>query len=155
MLSFLRAAVYGCWRRQGLPMKRQALCPVCGTEFTAGRVTQKYCSSYCRRYAHRHGVNNHETPPPKKPALRTFRCVKCGRLVRVTERTDKRTKFCSSYCERLYWKHSKHVKPSLICRAFHCRTCGTLVEVIDAKDRRTVFCSTECRQRWFSLHRKT
>ena len=58
-------------------------------EFLADRVTQKYCCSYCRRYAHRHGVNNHVRPPKDVEALRSFRCIKCGRLVRVTEPTDK------------------------------------------------------------------
>ena len=31
-------------------MKRKAICPVCGKEFEADRITQKYCSNYCRRY---------------------------------------------------------------------------------------------------------
>lgn len=74
-------------------MKRQAVCAVCGQEFIADRVTQKYCSSYCRRYAHRHGANNHVRSSRKKEALRTFRCLKCGKLVRVTEPTDRRIKF--------------------------------------------------------------
>lgn len=52
------AAVYDCWRWRGIPMKRQAVCAVCGQEFIADRVTQKYCSSYCRRYAHRHGASS-------------------------------------------------------------------------------------------------
>ena len=105
-------------------MKRQAVCAVCGREFTADRVTQKYCSSYCRRYAHRHGANNHVRSSRKKEALRTFRCLKCGKLVRVTEPTDRRIKFCSAHCERLYWK-----------------------------DKRTIFCSQACREKWFSLNR--
>lgn len=104
------AAVYDCWRWRGIPMKRQAVCAVCGQEFIADRVTQKYCSSYCRRYAHRHGANNHVRSSRKKEALRTFRCLKCGKLVRVTEPTDRRIKFCSAHCERLYWKHSKKVR---------------------------------------------
>lgn len=37
------AAVYDCWRWRGIPMKRQAVCAVCGQEFIADRVTQKYC----------------------------------------------------------------------------------------------------------------
>ena len=135
-------------------MKRPAVCPICGVEFVADRVTQKYCSSYCRRYAHRHGANNHVRPPKDAEVLRTFRCIKCGRLVRVTEPTDRRTKFCSSHCERLYWKHSKKVTSIVIRRSFHCRNCGVLVEVSEAKDRRTTFCSLTCRERWFSLHRK-
>ena len=56
--SYKDAAVYDCWRWRGIPMKRQAVCAVCGQEFIADRVTQKYCSSYCRRYAHRHGASS-------------------------------------------------------------------------------------------------
>lgn len=147
------AAVYDCWRWRGIPMKRQAVCAVCGQEFIADRVTQKYCSSYCRRYAHRHGANNHVRSSRKKEALRTFRCLKCGKLVRVTEPTDRRIKFCSAHCERLYWKHSKKVSSVVIRRAFQCRNCGTLVEITEPKDKRTTFCSQACREKWFSLHR--
>ncbi len=134
-------------------MKRQAVCAACGREFTADRVTQKYCSSYCRRYAHRHGANNHVRSSRKKEALRTFRCLKCGKLVRVTEPTDRRIKFCSAHCERLYWKHSKKVSSVVIRRAFQCRNCGTFVEITEPKDKRTTFCSQACREKWFSLHR--
>lgn len=136
-------------------MKRQAICPVCGKEYTADRITQKYCSAFCRRYAHRHGANNHVRAPRKKPSLRVFRCLKCGRLVRVTDGADKRTKFCSAHCERLYWKHSKYVQSVVIQRSFTCRQCGTFVEVTEAKDRRTAFCSVACREKWFSQHRRS
>lgn len=135
-------------------MKREAVCPVCGAKFIANRSTQKYCSSFCRQYAHRHGYNNHVRPYGKQETLRTFRCIKCGRLVRVTDQGDRRTKFCSSHCERLYWKHPKEVKSVVIQRSFHCRQCGELVDVTEPKDKRTVFCSHACRERWFSLHRK-
>ncbi len=134
-------------------MKRQVVCLVCGSEFTADRVTQKYCSPACRRYAHRHGMNDHKHSSRKKEALRTFRCLKCRKKVRVTERGDRRTKFCSSHCERLYWKHSRHVAPAVIRRSFTCRNCGRLVEVTEARDRRTVFCGTTCRIRWLSRFR--
>lgn len=128
-------------------MKRTAICPVCGKEFEAGRVTQKYCSAYCRRYAHRHGVNDHGRSSRKKEALRIFRCLKCGRLVRVTETSDRRTKFCSAHCERLYWKHSKGTPSQTIRHSFICRGCGMLVEVTDPRDRRMAYCSAACRQR--------
>ena len=82
-----------------------------------------------------------------------FRCLKCGKLVRVTEPTDRRIKFCSAHCERLYWKHSKKVSSVVIRRAFQCRNCGTLVEITEPKDKRTTFCSQACREKWFSLHR--
>ena len=134
-------------------MKRKAICPVCGKEFEADRITQKYCSNYCRRYAHRHGVNDHGRSSRKKEALRAFHCLKCGKLVRVTEATDRRTKFCSAHCERLYWKHSENTACQAVVRTFSCRQCGRTVTVTEAKDRRTAFCSADCRKQWFSLHR--
>ena len=102
-------------------MKRQAVCAVCGREFTADRVTQKYCSSYCRRYAHRHGANNHVRSSRKKEALRTFRCLKCGKLVRVTEPKDKRTTFCSQACREKWFslnrnKNTLHIKGNPVRR---------------------------------------
>ena len=70
---------------------------------------------------------------------------------------DKRIKFCSAHCERLYWKHSRsshRIAPGAVQRTFTCRYCGTTVTVTKAKDKRTAFCSEACRMRWFSLHRK-
>lgn len=136
-------------------MKRKAKCPVCGAMFTAERISQKYCSALCRRYAHRYGLNDHEAAMEDKPVLRVFNCVKCDRLVRITDRSDKRTKFCSSRCERLYWKHSKKARSCAVDRTFYCRNCGAFVEVTGAKDRRTLFCSAECRKQWFSRSRSS
>ncbi|HJE82523.1 MAG TPA: hypothetical protein K8V17_03710, partial [Megasphaera stantonii] len=85
--------------------------------------------------------------------LRSFRCIRCGKWVVVTQGADKRRKFCSPHCERLYWKHSKNVESQPVQHAFRCRNCGVLVEIRDAKDRRTAFCSADCRKQWFSLHR--
>ena len=139
-------------------MKQQRICVVCGSPFTADRVTQKYCSSSCRRYAHRNGLNVHETAKSGNDIIRSFYCLKCGKLVVVAEQRDKRTKFCSAHCERLYWKHSKKTKqihPGTVCRTFSCRQCGTVVVVTEAKDKRTSFCSEACRIRWFSQHRKS
>lgn len=136
-------------------MKRIAKCPVCGTVFIAGRSTQKYCSSFCRRYAHRYGLIERAATAEGANALRIFQCVRCGKIITVTDGRDKRTKFCSAHCERLYWKHSQYVRPRAVARAFRCRNCGILVKVSDAKDKRTAFCSATCRIRWFSLHRKT
>ena len=138
-------------------MKRKVVCPVCGKLFTAGRITQKYCSAACRRYAVRHGMIGHDAAGQHESIMRTFHCLRCGVLVTVKSPTDRRIKFCSAHCERLYWKHSKHsnrVKSVAVTRAFHCRQCGALVEVTDAADRRTAFCSAACRIRWTSLHRK-
>ena len=86
--------------------------------------------------------------------VRSFRCLRCGTLVSVTNRADKRVKFCSPRCERLYWKHSEHAACQAVVRTFSCRQCGRTVTVTEAKDRRTAFCSADCRIQWFSAHRK-
>lgn len=39
------------------------------------------------------------------PVPREFRCARCGELVRVGRRDDRRTRFCSSACEREFWRH--------------------------------------------------
>lgn len=135
-------------------MKRPARCLVCGKAFAADRITQKYCSPFCRRYAHRHGMNDHAPARQGTEPLRTFRCVRCGVLVKVTDRNDRRQKFCSARCERLYWKHAPKKLSRPVRRIFTCRHCGTEVRVVDSRDKRTVFCSPECRNRWFSEHRK-
>lgn len=135
-------------------MEREAKCPVCGKVFTAHRATERYCSASCRRYAYRH---RDEAPPSQRAGgktLRSFRCIRCGKLVVVTQGADKRRKFCSPHCERLYWKHSKNVESQPVQHAFRCRNCGVLVEIQDAKDRRTAFCSADCRKQWFSMNRK-
>lgn len=138
-------------------MNRLAKCPVCGKEFTAHRATERYCSVICRRYAYRH---RDEAPPSQRDSsgktLRSFRCIRCGKLVVVTQGADKRRKFCSPHCERLYWKHSrtKGVKSQSVSRAFRCRYCGRLVTVTEPKDRRMAFCCDECRKQWTYNARK-
>lgn len=133
--------------------KRTRKCPVCGALFTARRVTQKYCSAFCRRYAHRYGFVDHYGTNCEQQAVRQFCCLRCGAVVVVTDERDRRTKFCSSHCERLYWKHSQKVRSCAVQRSFHCRNCGVLVEVRDPKDKRLKFCSQACREQWFSRHR--
>ena len=135
-------------------MKRKAKCLVCGAMFTADRITQKYCSAFCRRYAHRYGLIDRGEHPKGADVVREFHCVRCGTLVTIVDGRDKRTKFCSAHCERLYWKHSQHVKPHGVARSFYCRNCGVRVDVSDPKDRRTSFCREACRKQWFSQHRK-
>lgn len=39
------------------------------------------------------------------PCPREFRCKCCGHMVRVEERSDRRTVFCNPQCEREYWRH--------------------------------------------------
>ncbi len=138
----------------GIAMKRRTQCLVCGAVFIAERISQKYCSALCRRYAHRYGLNDHAAVSEGEPVLRAFHCVKCGQLIRITDSCDKRTKFCSARCERLYWKHSKKARSCAVDRTFYCRNCGVFVEVTEAKDRRTLFCSADCRKQWFSRRRR-
>lgn len=137
-------------------MKKQRTCVVCGSPFMADRITQKYCSPACRRHAHISGLNVHNGPKRGKSVIRVFRCLKCGKLVEVADPKDKRIKFCSAHCERLYWKHSKgnKVRAGMVQRSFACRCCGAVVNVTEANDKRTSFCSDTCRKRWFSRHRK-
>ncbi len=130
-------------------------CPVCGTEFTPRRPKQKYCCYECQRYANRHGANDiRPLPSPFAPVIREFQCLKCGTVVRVTDPSDGRMKFCSQHCEKLYWKHSKKVKAQSVHREFFCRLCGKKVEVTDPLDRRRVFCSKECQKKWTGLSAK-
>lgn len=133
-------------------MTVQVRCPVCGKIFTAVRRTHIYCSTACRRLAYRRGVNRHGEAKRGRPVIRTFCCAKCGRLVKVTDLRDKRTKFCSVRCERKYWKRPAKRRPDEEKRVFTCRQCGIRVEA-GPGDRRTVFCSAECRRQWFFQHR--
>ena len=133
-------------------MEREAVCPVCGKTFTARRKTQVYCSDKCRRYANRHGQRR-TAESGTGPTLRTFHCARCGALVTVRDEADKRKKFCSARCSRLYWKHKgkSRTEPAY---TFTCRMCGTVVEVQDAADRRTDFCSVACRKKWLMEKRR-
>ena len=120
-------------------------CDLCGRAFTAHRKTQRFCSKACRRLAYRKHPKEEDGAGP---ALRTFPCARCGRLVRVTDERDQRRKFCSSHCERLYWKHSKEKAGKEVCRTFQCRQCGKTVTVTDPRSRRRAFCSDACRLAW-------
>lgn len=81
------------------------ICLNCGTVFEENSVTQKYCCSKCRlEYLKNHDIKSMYT-------VREFECSRCGKhVVTSTERTDKRTKFCSSECERAFWKNSNKKK---------------------------------------------
>ncbi len=87
-------------------MKRHCVCAVCGRHFLAGRRSQRFCSEACRRLGYRRGLTRHDDAGEGQ-AIRTFYCEHCGQLVRVTSLDDRRTKFCSVRCERLYWKHRR------------------------------------------------
>lgn len=48
------------------------------------------------------------------PIERELSCGFCGKFVRVTERKDRRFKYCSQKCEKQYWRErSKHKCTSL------------------------------------------
>ena len=85
------------------------ICPVCHESFEVKSTRRIYCSVRCRKLHHKEVYYDRERPIPiyevGDKVLRTFVCRKCGLLVMVTSKTDKRTKFCSPHCERLYWKH--------------------------------------------------
>lgn len=130
-----------------MPIKE---CVVCGKSFEQKRITQRFCSAKCRRYANRHDeLFKHEEEAEGAPVLWSFSCVKCGKLVRVTSPNDRRTKFCSRRCEKLYWKHSRYVESKPVAREFDCRTCGKHIVVTEPKDHRRFFCSEACSVEWF------
>lgn len=91
-------------------MKREAVCPVCGKRFLADRYTQRYCSARCRKNAHHQETGEDRAGPPGGKIIRRFACAHCGKPVTVTDPNDKRSKFCSGRCERLYWKHRRTEK---------------------------------------------
>ena len=91
-------------------MKREAVCPVCGKRFLADRCTQRYCAEKCRKKAHRKKTGEDRAGPEGTPVLRSFLCARCGKPVAVTDPKDRRSKFCSGRCERLYWKHRRAEK---------------------------------------------
>ncbi len=132
-------------------MKREIQCPVCGKSFTAERSTQRFCSRACQLLAYRHQQRKHKEYTGGK-IIRQFRCLECRAVIRVTSTDDKRTKFCSSHCERAYWKHSKEngVRSQAVLRTFRCRQCGSVVIVTEPKDRRLSFCCADCRIKWNS-----
>ena len=88
-------------------MKREAICPVCGKHFTARRKNHRYCSAACRKYDYRKHPRKAEDVPENAAVLRRFTCERCGAVVSVTDICDRRRRFCSSHCERLYWKHRR------------------------------------------------
>lgn len=88
-------------------MERQKICPACGKAFTARRSDQRFCCPKCRRWGNRHGLAVRPEVMEGAPVVRRFNCARCGALVIVHDMRDRRTRFCSAHCERLYWKHRK------------------------------------------------
>ena len=82
------------------------ICPECGKSFD-GSTGQKYCSyRCCKRHNRKAKEVRHPDPPKGVSIIRAFPCKECGHEVLVWERTDKRTVFCCSLCEKKYWKHN-------------------------------------------------
>lgn len=81
-------------------------CAACGRAFIQQRSSQRYCSEACRRLGYRIGLCNHEDKETDT-AIRTFTCARYGKTVNVTDLKDRRQRFCSARCEKLYWKNRK------------------------------------------------
>lgn len=91
-------------------MERELVCPVCGKVFRSRWGAQRFCSAGCRRYSYRKNGISHEESAGGTESIRTFYCARCGKKVDVTDIRDRRTRFCCSHCERMYWKHSRKDK---------------------------------------------
>lgn len=86
--------------------KMSKICPECGKSFV-GSTSQKYCSyRCCKKHNRKAKENKHPDPPKGMAIIRAFSCKECGHEVLVWERTNKRTVFCCSLCEKKYWKHN-------------------------------------------------
>ena len=138
-------------------MDIETVCACCGRSFIAHQRTQRFCSEACRSRAYRKQPGRPAHEVGQGAVLRVFTCARCGKLVKVTSLYDRRKKFCSSHCERLYWKHSGDTHLKEVCRTFRCRQCGKAVTITDPHSRRRVFCSDLCRITWQreQHHRKT
>lgn len=119
-------------------------CQWCGKEFRKVKSWQSYCSDSCRIQANRHSKRKEEEVPFGALILRSFVCMYCSKMVNVTDPRDNRYRFCSSRCERLYWKHPEK-KKTTFSRVFYCQYCGQKVVTKDPQDRRRFYCSKECR----------
>lgn len=124
-------------------------CVVCGTSFEPVRKSQKYCSHKCQHYARKHDVEERQEDETA-PILRTYTCVRCGKPINIRSNADRRIKFCSKHCEKLYWKHSRKQTPEKVHREFTCENCGKHVVIDEPKDLRRRFCCRKCSVHYFS-----
>lgn len=92
--------------RKLLPASRRVeltprICPTCGKNFIPAQGSQQrvYCSHTCWAMGYK------SNGAYQRPTHR-FNCAHCGKLVE-TYGVDKRQKFCSPRCEKLYWKHPR------------------------------------------------
>lgn len=94
-------------------MRINKVCPVCHRIFEARRKDQIYCTFHCRKKHHKEVYYSKDRidltidEQNTNGVLRRFKCKKCQKMVIVVSKMDKRKVFCSSRCEKLYWKHAK------------------------------------------------
>lgn len=85
------------------------ICPVCNSFFEAKNKRQIYCSEHCRKVHHKlvyYDANRKvKYNNLNGKIIRKFICRNCYKMVVVTDKKDKRKKFCCPRCEKLYWKH--------------------------------------------------
>lgn len=91
----------------------EKICPVCHRIFEAKGKHHLYCSVHCRKIHHKlvYYDKNRKTEYDNSggEVIRKFVCHNCYKLVIVTDKKDRRSKFCCPHCEKLYWKHpEKH-----------------------------------------------
>lgn len=88
---------------KGLPLSGK--CPVCGARFEIENAVHVFCSEECWHEAERKGAGHRMMAAAlAKRVPRRFTCARCGKEVFVSEPYDRRTRFCSERCEKLYWK---------------------------------------------------
>lgn len=84
-----------------------AKCLNCNAEYVQLSVTQKYCCARCGNQYRRKNKGKLTYPSI------TFNCSQCGRTVVTEEGSgDRRTRFCSSVCEKKFWRHPIWENPS-------------------------------------------
>lgn len=80
-------------------------CPMCGAKFELRSADHVFCSKACwnkARYRKCRWRMISAVLAERVP--RKFACARCGKEVTVSKPNDKRTRFCSERCEKLYWK---------------------------------------------------
>ena len=76
--------------------------------------------------------------------FRSFVCRKCGKRIQVLDAKDRRCRFCSKRCEKLYWKYPEK-NEAVFYRLFYGQYCGEKVVTKDIQDCRRRYCCKTCR----------
>lgn len=86
-------------------------CEYCGKPLSADAAPRKhFCSAECERRSYYEGRRDKDHAKEESEEgipLREFQCERCGHLVRVMSKNDKRFRFCSAKCEKAFWKRNK------------------------------------------------